>query len=237
MTIHPLAALHKLNAILMMALKPLGIWGLGGLAFIDAAFFPLPTTMNGLVLDYVALDHRKLLLYCFMAAFTSALGSMVPYYVGRAGGEVFLLKRINRQRYERMRDRFERQEFLAIMIPAAMPPPTPIKLFEFAAGVFEMKPLPFGLAIFTGKFLQFLVWSVAFIIFGPGLVHAFTRMFRAHSELVLTIALAATVVFLVYVMRKIAEQRRGTGLPAEAGADSESEAETASEANDSTLIT
>ena len=26
------------------------------------------------------------------------------------------------------------------MIPAMMPPPMPVKLFEFAAGVFEMKP-------------------------------------------------------------------------------------------------
>src|SRR4051794_38525671 len=115
----------------MASLKPLGIWGLGGLAFIDAGFIPLPTTMNGLVLDYVATDHRKLVPYCLMAAATSALGSMIPYYIGRAGGEVVLLKRINRDRYERMRDRFERQEFLAIMIPAMLPPPTPIKLFEF----------------------------------------------------------------------------------------------------------
>ena len=235
MTIHPLAGLHKLNAILMAALKPLGIWGLGGLAFIDAAFFPLPTTMNGLVLDYVAGDHAKLFLYCLMAAFMSALGSMVPYYVGRAGGEVVLLKRINRERYERMRDRFERQEFLAIMIPAAMPPPTPIKLFEFAAGVFEMRPLPFALAIFTGKFLQFLVWSIAFIIFGPGLVHGFARLFRQHSELVVAIALAAAGAFLFYVLRKIFDRRRGTALPGEA--DVSTDAALGSEVDDSTLIT
>jgi membrane protein YqaA with SNARE-associated domain len=224
-TIHPLAALHKLNALLMHALMPLGIWGLGGLAFVDAAFFPLPTTMNGLVIDYVATNHGKLLIYCVMAAFASALGSMVPYYVGRAGGEVFLLKRINRKRYERMRDRFERQEFLAIMIPAMLPPPTPIKLFEFGAGVFEMKPLPFGLAIFTGKLVQFLVWSLAFIIFGPGLVHAVGRLVRVHSELVLTVGLAAAFTFLWYVLRKIFDRRsRGSfagETPSEAAADAE----------------
>ena len=234
MTIHPLAALHKLNAVLMGALKPLGIWGLGGLAFVDAAFFPLPTTMNGLVLDYVATDHRKLLIYCFMAAFASALGSLVPYYIGRAGGEVFLLKRINRERYERIRDRFERQEFLAIMIPAAMPPPTPIKLFEFAAGVFEMKPLPFALAIFTGKFLQFLVWSIAFVLFGPGIVRGFARLFRQHSELVVGIALAAAGAFLFYVLRKVFDRRRGTALPGEVPVDTDT---LGSEADDSTLIT
>ena len=235
MIIHPLAGLHKLNAILMGALMPLGIWGLGGLAFIDAAFFPLPTTMNGLVLDYVAQNHHMLLGYCLIAALTSALGSMVPYYVGRAGGEVFLLKRINRQRYERMRDRFERQEFLAIMIPAMLPPPTPIKLFEFGAGVFEMKPLPFGLAIFTGKFIQFLAWSLAFVFFGPGLVRAVARLVRQHSELVITIAVAAGFAFLWYVLRKLFDRRRRNALvedlseemPVDAGA----------EEDDSTLIT
>ena len=71
--------------------------------------------------------------------------------MGRAGGELFLLKRINRERYERMRDKFERQEFMAIMIPAMMPPPMPIKLFEFAAGVFEMKPLLFATGDLPGQ--------------------------------------------------------------------------------------
>ena len=155
--IGPIAFLHKVGAVISAALLPFGIWGLGGLAFIDAGFFPIPTTMDGAVIGYVASDHRKFLLYCMMAAAASALGSLVPYYVGRAGGELFLLKRINRARYERMRDRFANQEFMAIMIPAMMPPPMPIKLFEFGAGVFEMKPLLFATAVFSGKFIQFLV--------------------------------------------------------------------------------
>jgi len=230
-TIHPLVGLHKLNAILMGALKPLGIWGLGGLAFIDAAFFPLPTTMNGLVLDYVAGNHGKLLMYSLMAAFASAVGSMVPYYVGRAGGEVFRLKRINRQRYERMRGRFERQEFLAIMIPAMLPPPTPIKLFEFGAGVFEMKPFTFVLAIFTGKFIQFLVWSLAFVFFGPGIVRAVGSLIHEHSGLVLSVGIAVGLAFLWYVLRKIFDRRRGTRFPDEGPDDAVD-----TEEDDSTLI-
>ena len=118
MTIHPVAALHKINAVLMATLKPLGIWGLGGLAFIDSGLFPLPTTMDGVVIGYVPATTASFCSTVLMAALTSAIGSLVPYYVGRAGGELFLLKRINRARYERMRDRFERQEFMAIMIPA-----------------------------------------------------------------------------------------------------------------------
>src|SRR5258707_13517411 len=124
---------------MLAALKPLGVWGIGGLAVIDSSTIPVP--IDALLIDYVANDHRRFLLYCFMAAFGSAIGSMLPYYLGRAGGELFLLKRINRQRYEQMRDRFEKQEFLAIMVPPMMSPPMPGKLFGFAAGAFESNPL------------------------------------------------------------------------------------------------
>jgi membrane protein YqaA with SNARE-associated domain len=213
--IHPVVLLHKFNALLVVTLKPLGIWGLGGLAFVDAALFPLPTTMDGVVIGYVAADHGKFLLYCLMAAAASAIGSLVPYYVGRAGGELFLLKRINRGRYERMRDRFERQEFLAIMVPAMMPPPMPIKLFEFAAGVFEMKPLPFAAAIFAGKLVQFLVCAVITIVYGPEIAHAGRRALHEHPAALMAIAAAAALWLLVYVLRKVFARRNPDQAPDE----------------------
>jgi membrane protein YqaA with SNARE-associated domain len=212
--IHPVVLLHKVNAVLMATLAPLGIWGLGGLAFIDAGFFPLPTTMDGVVIGYVAANHAKFLLYVLMASVASALGSLIPYYVGRAGGELFLLKRINRERYERMRDKFERQEFMAIMIPAMMPPPMPIKLFEFAAGVFEMKPLPFALAIFCGKFVQFLVCAVITVLYGPEIARAGRQAVHEHLGIVLGVVGALVLSILVYVMRKLFA-RRGAKFPIE----------------------
>ena len=232
MTIHPVVVLHKINAVLLATLKPLGIWGLGGLAFIDSGLFPLPTTMDGVVIGYVATDHRKFLLYVLMAAATSAVGSLIPYFVGRAGGELFLLKRINRARYEGLRDRFERQEFMAIMIPAMMPPPMPIKLFEFAAGVFEMKPLPFSLAIFCGKFIQFLVCALITVFYGPEIAHTARRAAHEHPTVLLGIVGVAVVWLLAFILRKIFAGR-GTKLPIEETA----EVEETAEAEDSTLIT
>jgi membrane protein YqaA with SNARE-associated domain len=215
--IHPVVVLHKINAVLLATLKPLGVWGLGGLAFIDAGFFPLPTTMDGVVIGYVATDHRKFLLYVLMAAGASAIGSLIPYYVGRAGGELFLLKRINRARYEGLRDKFERQEFMAIMIPAMMPPPMPIKLFEFAAGVFEMKPLPFTLAIFIGKFVQFLVCALITVFYGPEIAHTFRRAVHEHLGIVLGFVGAGVLWIFVYVLRKLFAARE-TKFPLEEAA-------------------
>jgi membrane protein YqaA with SNARE-associated domain len=223
----------------MAALKPLGIWGLGSLAFIDAGFFPLPTTMDGVVIGYVATNHGKFLLYCLMAATTSAIGSLIPYYVGRAGGELFLLKRINRARYESMRDRFERQEFLAIMIPAMLPPPMPIKLFEFGAGVFEMKPLPFTLAIFIGKFIQFLVCALITIFYGPEIAHTARRAVHEHPAGLLLIVSGVALAFAVYLLRKLFDKRRGTQFPIEGSTEPADAAELAETVDneDSTLIT
>jgi membrane protein YqaA with SNARE-associated domain len=213
--IHPIVWLHKFSAVLLALLKPLGIWGVGGLALIDSALIPIPVSMDGVVIGYVAADHHKFFLYCLMAAAASAAGSLVPFYVGRAGGELVLLKRINRERYEKIRDRFERQEFLAIMVPAMCPPPFPLKLFEFAAGVFEMKPLVFVLAIFCGKLTQFLVCSLLTIWFGPALVHSLRHVVHRHLNLVIGVGVAALLWLILFMVRRIFDRRKGVVLPVE----------------------
>jgi membrane protein YqaA with SNARE-associated domain len=115
-------------------------------------------------------DKGRFWLYCIAAAAGSAIGGLLPYGIGRAGGELFLLKRINRERFERMRTRFERQEFLAMMIPSMLPPPTPWKAFVFAAGVFEMRIVPFLIAVFAGRMVRWLILSILVLKLGPGAV-------------------------------------------------------------------
>ena len=215
MKIAPVVLFHKISTVLLAVMKPLGIWGVGGLALIDSALIPIPVSMDGIVIGYVASNHQRFLLYCLIAAAASAIGSLVPFFIGRAGGELFLLKRINRDRYERLRDRFERQEFFAILIPAMLPPPTPLKLFEFAAGVFEMKAVPFVLAIFFGKLTQFLVCSLLTIYFGTALVHSIRHTLHRHAGGVIGVALFCLLLVLVYITRRLFDRRRGVPLPIE----------------------
>jgi uncharacterized membrane protein YdjX (TVP38/TMEM64 family) len=150
-----------------------------------------------------------------MAALGSAIGSLLPFYIGRAGGELFLLKRINRKRYEQLRDRFERQEFLALMIPAMMPPPMPVKLFEFAAGVFEMRTVSYFCAILLGKFIRFMAWAIITILYGPAIVHTIAETLREHMRYVLGFAGALIVLLAIWVVRKLFDRKRGTRFPVE----------------------
>jgi membrane protein YqaA with SNARE-associated domain len=198
---------------MLAALKPFGAWGVCGIAVMDSAAIPVP--IDALVIDYVIHDHARFVLYCFMAALGSAIGSLLPFFLGRAGGELFLLKRINRERYEKLRDRFERQEFLAIMIPAMMPPPMPVKLFEFAAGVFEMKTVWFFCAILLGKFIRFMVWAIITILYGPKLVSTIVATMKDHLNYVLAFAGALVVLIAIWVARKIFDRRKGVQLPVE----------------------
>jgi membrane protein YqaA with SNARE-associated domain len=179
----------------------------------DSAAIPMP--IDALVIDYVVHDHARFVLYCFMAALGSAIGSLLPFFLGRAGGELFLLKRINRERYEKLRDRFERQEFLAIMIPAMMPPPMPVKLFEFAAGVFEMKTVWFFSAIMLGKFIRFMVWAIITILYGPKIVSTLEVALKNHLGLVMAFAGALVVLLAIWVTRKLFDWRKGVKLPVE----------------------
>ena len=198
---------------MLALLKPFGVWGIGALAVIDSAAIPLP--IDALLIDFVVHDHRRFILYCFMAALGSAIGSLVFYYIGRAGGELFLLKRINRKRYEQLRDRFEKQEFLAIMIPAMMPPPMPVKLFEFAAGVFEMRVVWFFSAILVGKFLRFMVWAIITILYGPTILHSITHEIHLHLQFVLGVGGIFFGLVAFWVIRKLFDRRRGTRFPIE----------------------
>ncbi len=194
------ALLLKYKVILLALLKPLGFWGMGAIAFVDSGTIPVP--MDLIVAGYVWNDKRHFWLYALMAALGSALGGLIPFFLGRAGGEIFLLKRIDRARFEKLRDRFERQEFLALLIPSMLPPPTPWKMFVFGAGVFEMRVLNFMAAVFLGRFIRFLVLGMLTIRYGPEIVNVVAALAKRHLPAVLIVLCALVVGLLVVMFRK-----------------------------------
>ncbi len=206
--------LIKAKVWLLLALKPFGIWGLLILSMVDSAAIPMPF-LDPLIVSYGVNNHALCVVYCLMGAIGSAIGCLLPYYLGRAGGELFLLKRINRQRYEQLRDRFEKQEFLAIMLPAMCPPPMPVKIFELAAGVFEMRVLSYFLAIASGKFLRFLIESILVIVYGPQILSTVLHVFRQHAAVSFGVVGAVVGLLALYVVRKVFDRRRGVQLPVE----------------------
>lgn len=206
---HLVLLFNKYRALLLVFLKPLGFWGVGVIAVLDSSSIPVP--MDLIVAGYAWADPHRFYLYVLMASVGSAIGGLVPYYIGRAGGEIFLLKRIDRAKYERLRDRFEKQEFLALLIPSIMPPPTPWKMFVFAAGVFEMRVVNFMIAVTVGRLIRFTAVSLLTIRYGPQIVHEVGDVMQKHVVAAL-VSLGVLVGLLALVaVRKSMGKRQVAG--------------------------
>ncbi len=183
------------------ALIKLGFVGAGVIGFFDSAAIPVP--IDAILAFYVWDDKRHFWVYCLIAAAGSAIGGLVPYWLGRGGGELFLRKRVNHERFDQLRKRFESKEFVAVLIPSMLPPPTPWKVFVFSAGVFEMPVRSFLLAVFLGRTIRWMLLAILVLALGPDVVSVV-----AHHSL-LVVAVAAGLVLLGGSWWWLRKQRNG----------------------------
>ena len=203
--------LNKWSLLILAVLKPLGIWGVLGFAVVDAAFLGMP--LDAIVAGYVWANPHRLVLYSAMAAAGSALGSIVIYVIGYKGGEVLLVKRMGEKRFNKIRAAFDRHEFLAIMLPSMLPPPTPFKLFVLSAGMAEMRFSHFLAAIFLGRFLRFVVESFLVIRFGPEIVGLLGGVLHHHWRYVIAvIATACLIGWWIWRTRKLKSAKNNEQL-------------------------
>lgn len=201
----------------------MGPWGVLAVAAIDSAAFlvPLDPTVATFIfktlksLEAAGVERNSItwifslyILYPVMASVGSAIGSLVLYEVGRKGGEILLRKRVSKARFESIRDRFEKQEFIALMIPSMLPPPWPFKLFVISAGVFHMKVRDFVVAIFIGRMIRFLILATLTVRFGPQIVDMTRKVLRDHTGLAVgAIVVALLLAYLIFrLLRKPVEE-------------------------------
>ncbi len=195
--------------VLLAVLKPLGIWGVAALAALDTSSLAIP--MDIIVAGYIWSDRSRFWVYAILVGLGSALGALVPFFVGRTGGELLLLRRIDRTKFDQLRQRFARQSFWAVLIPASLPPPTPFKLFALGAGVFEMGVLPYMAAVFCGRTLHYLVLGILTVRFGPQIVTLVVQQARLHGALLL-VGLGLLLALAALALWRARQQKNSTAL-------------------------
>jgi membrane protein YqaA with SNARE-associated domain len=195
--------LVKYSSWLKAALLPLGPWGVFIIGALDAAAVGLP--LDPVVAYFVFVNPHLWWLYVTMASAGSAAGSMIIYAIGYKGGEALLEKRMPKARFERIKRSFEEHEFLALMFPAMLPPPTPYKLIVLSAAAFEMDWRRFVLAIFVGRLARFTILSILVRVFGENVVEIINSLVKQH--LLATLLATAGMIFMGFAVWKLRQRR------------------------------
>jgi len=132
----------------------LGAPGLFLISFLDSSVLSFPI-INDLLLIELSMQHpARMPVYALMAASGSVLGCVLLYFLARAGGEAYFQRKAG-ARAHAIRHWVERNGFGGMLIAALLPPPTPFKIFVFAAGVFEATLPGFASAITLARLFRY----------------------------------------------------------------------------------
>jgi membrane protein YqaA with SNARE-associated domain len=192
--------------VILPALVKLGFLGAGLIGLFDSAAIPVP--IDAVLAVYIWDDKSHFWVYPLLAAAGSAIGGLLPYWIGRGGGELYLRKRVDHHRFDELRLRFENKEFIAVLVPSMLPPPTPWKVFVFSAGVFEMRVRSFLLAVFLGRLVRWLTLAILVLKLGPEAVSLVANHATALVSGLAALVLLAGLGWWVWMRRKRARARR-----------------------------
>jgi membrane protein YqaA with SNARE-associated domain len=142
---------HLLESIKTIA-AGFGGPGLLLLTFLDSSFLSFPEVPDFLLIWFVAREPAWWIYYAAMATIGSTAGCYALYAVARRGGDTFVHRRLNKRgNIERSLATVRKYGLLTVIVPSLLPPPAPFKLFVVLAGLADIKPGPFTLAVIIGR--------------------------------------------------------------------------------------
>ena len=156
-------------------LRSLGGLGLIPLGVLDNSLVPLPGSMDVFV-ALLAADQRDWWpYYAFMGTAGSLLGGYLTYRIARHEGKDTLGKRLKQSQMEKIRGAFEKWGFLAIAVPALIPPPFPMTPFLIAAGAAQYPRNKFLASLFLGRGIRYAVLAALAAFYGRKILAYFAR--------------------------------------------------------------
>lgn len=176
--------------------------GMAVIAAIDTSFISMPG-VSDLLLVWQTIKHPdRWWYYVAMTTLGSSVGSLVIYYLGRKGGEAFLIRRFRPAHVARARQLFARYGLWAMLVVAFVPPPAPYKIFVLLAGVGGIGTKAFLFAVTAGRGLRFAGEGWLARLYG----HEAASFVRMHlSSVALWVLAVGTIGLLIWF---VLERRR-----------------------------
>src|SRR6266567_2567627 len=174
---------------------------------LDSSLLSLPEINDYLVVGRCFKHPSAAFYFPLFAAIGSVMGCLMLYTIMQRGGQALLRKRFSREKIERVERAYARFGFLAIAIPALLPPPMPFKIFVATAGTLEYPRWKFLITVMLARSLRYYVEGILAVFYGRRVL-----LFLRDNGLVIANIVAAIAVLAVLVYAIV--NRRGSDIAA-----------------------
>lgn len=164
---------------------------------LDSSLLSLPEVNDYLVVMRCATDHKAVFYFPLFAAVGSVIGCLLLYSILRRGGQAILRRRFRRDHIERVEHAYARFGFLALAVPAMLPPPMPFKIFVATAGTLEYPRWRFVLTIVIARGVRYYVEGILAVFYGALVMQFIKDYGLALLGLVVLVCLIGLVIYFI----------------------------------------
>jgi membrane protein YqaA with SNARE-associated domain len=161
---------------------------------LDSSLLSLPEINDYLVVGRCFKQPSAVFYFPLFAALGSVLGCLLLYTIMRRGGQVLLRRRFKRENIEKVERAYARYGFLAIAIPAILPPPMPFKIFVATAGTLEYPRWKFLVTVMVARAFRYYVEGILAVFYGRRVL-----AFMLDNGLVIVTICGAAAILLVLI--------------------------------------
>ena len=184
---------------------------------LDSSLLSLPEINDYLVVGRCFKYPTAAFYFPLFAATGSVIGCNILYTIVRRGGQAVLRKRFPLQSIKRVEHAYERFGFLAIGIPAILPPPLPFKIFVATAGALEYPRWKFLLTVMIARSFRYYLEGILAVYYGRRVL-----LFMKDNGLVI-VSIAGTLVLIGLIIYLVGWMRRSPGAAVNTETDEVSE--------------
>jgi membrane protein YqaA with SNARE-associated domain len=166
---------------------------------LDSSLLSLPEINDYLVVMRCYTDPKSVFFFPLFAALGSVIGCLVLYEIMRRGGQAVLHRRFSQSHIDRVERAYARFGFLAVAVPALLPPPMPFKVFVATAGALEYPRRRFIVTVLIARSLRYLIEGALAIYYGEYVI-LFMKEFG--FAILIGVAGLCVVGLTLYVFRK-----------------------------------
>lgn len=160
---------------------------------LDSSLLSLPEINDYLVVGRCFKQPTAVFYFPMFAAIGSVLGCLLLYSIMKRGGQALLRRRFKRENIEKVERAYARYGFLAIAIPAVLPPPMPFKIFVATAGALEYPRWKFLVTVMVARAFRYYVEGILAVFYGRRVL----AFMMDNGLVIITICGAAAIVLVL----------------------------------------